>query len=134
MTSTSRPATSVDQLIRLAHDRGIRVWWRRIPGHPAHWSARHRCVWLDPDLMEREARSLLAHELGHAHHGDTGPQPAHVEARAWRYAASLLINPAEYPTAETTHGTRKDAIAEALDVTREVVTGYQSLLLHERSA
>lgn len=133
MTTTSQPAMSVETLIDLAHADGIRVYWRDL-GHLAHWSARHRCIWLHPDLTEREARSLLAHELGHAHHGDAGPQPAHIEARAWRYAATLLIDPAEYALAEHTHGPRKDAIADALDVTREVITGYQSLLTLKRSA
>lgn len=129
MTTTSPQATSPAtlQLIDHAHAEGIRVWWRHT-GRCGTWSERHRCIWLDPALTDREARSVLAHELGHAHYGDRGPQPPHIEARAWRWAADLLITRAEYALAEHIHGQDTAAIADALDVTLEVVDAYQTTL------
>lgn len=127
------PATH--EMIDLAHQHGIRVWWRDLAdGRRGHWSAKHRAVWLSPDLTDREARSLLAHELAHAHYEDSGPQPPHLEARAWRAAAALLIDPAAYIVAERIHEGDLAAIADDLDVTLEVIHGYHALITLERSA
>lgn len=130
MISTSRRAAlpGLLSLIDHAHDEGVRVWWRRTAGRDAAWSARHRGIWVDPALTEREARSLLAHELGHAYYGDDGPQPDEAERRAWRYAANLLIDGAAYAEAERVHGPHLGALADALDVTREVVQAFQSMI------
>ncbi len=42
----------------------------------------------------------LAHELGHAHYGDTPTGNGHYdqrqETRAWAYAANLLISPVDF--------------------------------------
>ncbi len=130
MNTSSPPGTSPATLTLIdhAHSQGIRVWWRRLDGRGGQWSARHSCIWLDPSLTDREARSLLAHELGHAHYGDTGPQPPHIEARAWRWAAGLLISRAEYALAERIHEQDTAAIADALDVTVEVIHAYHATL------
>lgn len=134
MTSTLQRAALPDllSLIDHAHDEGVRVWWRRIAGRDAAWSARHCGIWVDPALTEREARSLLAHELGHAYYGDVGPQPDEVELRAWRYAALLLIDWEEYAEAEWLYGPHLGGLAEALGVTREVVQAFQAVI--ERAA
>lgn len=130
MISTSQPATSLEtlDLIDHAHRQGIRVWWRAHPSGKAHWSAQHRSIWLDPTLTDVEARSLLAHELGHAFYGDVGPQPHHIEQRAWRFAAELLIPEDDYIDAELLHGQDRALIADHLGVTREVVDAHQSIL------
>lgn len=130
MTTTSPPAQSpaTTTLIDYAHTQGIRIWWGTHDRGLAHWSARHQAVWLNPSLTDREARSLLAHELGHAHYGDVGPQPAHVEQRAWRWAADTLVSRAEYALAERIHGQDTAAIADALDVTVEIIDAYQTTL------
>lgn len=130
MTMTSLPGRSLEtlDLIDHAHRQGIRVWWRNHPEGSAYWSARHRSIWLDPSLTESESRSLLAHELGHAFYGDDGPQPEHIEARAWRFAAELLISAPDYIDAELLHGQDHALIAEHLGVTHEVVKAHQSIL------
>lgn len=125
-TSPATPTTR--DLIDLAHQHGIRVWWSRHQGGRAQWSATHRSVWLAPDLTDREARSLLAHELGHAHYGDQGPQGQHHEARAWRHAAWLLVDKDAYVTAEILHGQDTAAIADELHVTVEVIHAHQATL------
>lgn len=130
MTSTLQRATSPDltSLVDHAHRAGVRVWWRQMPGRDAAWSAPHRSIWLRPDLTGSEARSLLAHELGHAYYGDSGPQPPRIERRAWRYAALLLINGDDYAAAEREHGPHAGALADALDVTVEVVQAFQKIM------
>lgn len=132
MTTSSLRAPSLARtttsLIDHAHQLGIRVWSRRHTQGRAHWSAKHRSIWLDPSLTEVEARSLLAHELGHAFYGDDGPQPGHIEARAWRFAAELLIPIDGYVEAELLHGQDRALIADYLGVTREVIDAHQSIL------
>lgn len=129
MTTSLQQATSpaTQTLIDHAHAQGIRVFWRPLHGRRGQWSARHRCIWLDPSLTDIEARSLLAHELGHAYYGDTGPQPPHIEDRAWRHAARLLITDETYAAAEALHHSTP-AIADALEVSREVVHAYRARL------
>lgn len=131
MTMTSplapSPATTED-LINDAHRRGIRVWWRPLPGRDGAWSQRHRSIWLDPRLTAAETRSLLAHELGHAALGHDGPQSRAAECRTWRHAARRLITDDEYAVAEDECGPHPGALAAALDVTREIVTAYQEAL------
>lgn len=125
LLETSRESTS---LIDLAHAHGIRVWWRELPARDAAWSARHRSIWVRPNMTEVETRSLLAHELGHAYYGDAGPQLWINEDRAWRHAAQLLVSPAAYEAAEILVGPHKGALAETLCVTLEVIDACQGLL------
>ncbi|WP_420868998.1 ImmA/IrrE family metallo-endopeptidase [Dermabacter hominis] len=128
MTTTSPPDTSHDHttLITTAHNLGLRVWWT--DQQHAYYSQRHQSIWLPRNLTNAETRSLLAHEIAHAIHGDRGPQPPHIEARAWRTAARLLISETEYRAAELLHGPNVGSLAEALDVTREVIHAYQDTL------
>ncbi|WP_264298771.1 ImmA/IrrE family metallo-endopeptidase [Brachybacterium tyrofermentans] len=127
---TSLPDTSPDltRLVEHAHESGIRVWWRHLDDCDGAWSAPHRSIWMRPDLTSRESRSLLAHELGHAYYGDSGPQSSAAESRAWRYAAWLLIDGHAYSDAEHTMGPHLGGLAEALDVTTSVVEGFRSLI------
>ena len=133
MTTTSpralSPAPTTNQLIDQATTAGLRVCWTP-PTYPRQAAYGHAAgtIWLRRDLTDAEARSLLAHELGHHHYGDYGPQPPDVEARAWRYAARLLIPECAYAIAEVQHGHHVPALAEALSVTAEAVEAYQSIL------
>lgn len=132
MTTTSpratSPAPTISQLIDHAVRHGISVCWTP-PTDPRHAAYAHtaRTIWLRRDLTTAETRSLLAHELGHAAYGDHGPQPPHIEARAWRYAARLLITLDAYAAAEAICPDPA-AIAAELDVTREVVTAWHSIM------
>lgn len=138
MTTTSPPATwtgpSTDQLIDRATSAGLRVCWTP-PTYERQAAYAHAAgtIWLRRDLTDAEARSLLAHELAHHHYGDVGDQPAPIEARAWRWAARLLIPEDAYARAERLHGPHVPAIAEALGVTAEVVTAYHALLARRAS-
>lgn len=133
MTTTSpralSPAPTTTQLIDRATSEGLRVCWTP-PSDPRQAAYAHAAdtIWLRRDLTDAEARSLLAHELGHHYYGDHGPQPPDIEARAWRYAARLLIPECSYAIAEVHHGHHVPALAEALHVTAEAVKAYQSIL------
>ena len=134
MTSTSRPATltgpTTSQLIDRATRDGIRVFWQPPSWHlPAAYAAEASAIWLRRDLTEAEARSLLAHEMAHAHYRDRGTQPPPVEARAWRWAARALVTPAAYAAAEQLVGPAIGALADHLGVTREVVIACQADLM-----
>lgn len=133
MTTTSQPDTSnaptTSQLIDRATAAGIRVFWTA-PSYKKQAVYAHAAgvIWLRRDLTDAEARSLLAHELGHHHYGDDGPQPPHLEARAWRWAARILIPHSAYAHAERVVGNEVGALAEFLDVTREAIEAYRSII------
>jgi hypothetical protein len=67
--------------------------------------------------------SSLAHEVGHAIHGDRTSTTAN-ESRADRTGASLIITPHEYSVAETEAGHHPGAIARHLEVTRRLVIAW----------
>lgn len=133
MTTTSLPDTwtgpTTNQLIDSATDAGLIVCWIS-PRHPRQAAYAHAggIIWLRRDLTDAEARSLLAHELGHCYYGDDGPQPPDIEARAWRWAARLLITDGAYAMAERQVGPSVPGLAEHLHVTSEAVAAYQSIL------
>ena len=133
MTSTASPLatlrTSTEGLIDLAHAYGICIYWRPLSrGRRGLWDASTRSIWIDPRLSGRATRSLLAHELGHAALGHIGPQPEFREREAWEWAARYLIHPCDYADAEAVHGPHRGALAEALDLSREVITAYRRTL------
>lgn len=131
-TTPSQQETSTrttESLIDLAHAHGICIYWRSLSRERRGlWDARTRSIWIDPALSNRGARSLLAHELGHAALGHVGPQPAAREREAWEWAARTLIHPCDYAHAEAETGAHRGALAEALDLSVKVVTAYQRTL------
>ena len=119
-------------LIDLAHSLGICIYWRPLEEGPRGlWDAHSRSIWIDSRLSDRSARSLLAHELGHATLGHHGPQSEARERDAWQWAAQTLIGSWDYARAEWEHGAHPGALAEALDVSVQVIYGYRATL--ERS-
>jgi len=75
-------------------------------------------------LTHAEQRSVIAHELAHVHFGHTCSTPE-AEREADKWAAELLITPAAYAEAEQ-HSHDPHDLAEALDVTVDVVNHYRS--------
>lgn len=69
----------------------------------------------------------LAHELGHAHHGDPPGHYGPMELRADRFAARLLVSPVEYALAETQYGPHPARLAAELGVTVKVLKTWQTL-------
>ncbi len=74
-------------------------------------------------------KSTLAHELGHAHHGDAWTDDPHIkqlrEDRANAYAARLLISPLEYAIAERLVGHHTGALAKELGVAAYIIEAWK---------
>jgi len=118
------------ELIARVEDAGITVSWTKLQRCNAGWDAGARTIWMKDGLYAtpRRAKSILAHEWGHAILGHDGPQPDHEEARADMVAAGILIDPAAYARAERLHGTDAVAIALELDVSTRLALAYQGNL------
>lgn len=122
--STPTPTSTTD-LVALAEVSGISVLWKACaPWHGRYFRDRAE-IWIQPGLTERISRSILAHELGHAHRGDNGPAGDCAERAAWTYAARLLIGPSEYAEAEALYGPHACRLALELSVTTEVIHAWQ---------
>lgn len=115
---------TIDELEQLADAIGVTVT-RHTVG-PKGWYQHHnRTISLHASLAGPAERCTLAHELGHAMAGDepTGVDWAdqRAERAADRFAAELLISPAEYALAEQMYGPEPGAIARELGVTRHLL-------------
>ena len=122
-------------LHRLAESMGVTL--RRHNGGKKGWyDHATRTISTRRGMSIQQYRSVLAHELGHAHHGDTPTGNGHYdqrqERRADEYAARLLISPIEFEAAATWHHGHLPAIADELEVTKHLLKTWQSL--NERTA
>lgn len=122
-------------LHRLAESMGVTL--RRHNGGKKGWyDHATRTISTRRGMSIQQYRSVLAHELGHAVHGDTPTGNGHFdqrqERRADEYAARLLISPIEFEAAATWHHGHLPAIADELEVTKHLLKTWQSL--HERQA
>lgn len=116
----------IDALIDVAEVRGYQVRWH-LGGPKAAWLPHQRAVTLRHGMSDADTLCALAHELGHAHYGDPpGCDPA-CEQRADRFAARLLISPAEYAMAELAYGPHPAHIAHELGVTTHLVQVWRTL-------
>jgi len=115
-------------LIRLATQYGVRIEMWHIDDANGFYDADADRICIDLGLTPCEQRSVVAHELGHVHHGHTcgGGRDSTVERQARAYAAYLLVHPLDYAEAENVS---EDAfhIAEELGVTVEVIDDYRAM-------
>lgn len=121
---------SAVELHLLAESMGVQL--RRHTGGPPGWYDHNRHI-----ISTRRGQSIgqyksvLAHELGHAHYGDTPTGNGHFdqrqERRADEYAARLLINPIDFETAAIWHQGHLPAIADELEVTQHLLKTWQTL-------
>lgn len=132
----SAPSDSMSRSLRdpdlLAEAWGIRVIETRKldPRFNGMFLARHRAIILRADLDYWTRRSCLAHELGHAKYGDTHHANARAEARADRFAANFLIDPAQYAQLEQIHEGHLGGIAHELGVTPHLLQVWKDNLEH----
>lgn len=126
--------TSPD-LHRLAESMGVTLT-RHTGGEKGWYDHATRTISTRRGMSIAQYRSTLAHELGHAAHGDTPTGNGHYdqrqENRAWAYAAQLLINPHDFEAAAIWHHGHLPAIADELEVTQHILKTWQSL--YERTA
>lgn len=121
----TRLTSNLDALIEVAENRGYKIRWHR-GGPKAAWQPHRRTVTLRIGMGDTTTLCALAHELGHAHYGDPpGHYGAH-ELRANRFAAHLLVSPAEYAAAEELYGPQPNLIAAELGVTLTVLNTWIS--------
>lgn len=118
-------------LLGLARDYDVRVVFSALPGDVLGcWLPRQHVIHIDDRLTPIEQRSVLAHELGHVHHGHLcGSMPAITrentrERQADRFAARLLIRPAEYARLERINPDQH-VLADELGVTVDLIHVYE---------
>lgn len=126
--------TSPD-LHRLAESMGVTLT-RHTGGEKGWYDHATHTISTRRGMSIAQYRSTLAHELGHAAHGDTPTGNGHYdqrqENRAWAYAANLLISPVEFEAAATWHHGHLPAIADELEVTKHLLRTWISL--YERTS
>lgn len=112
---------NMTDLHRIADALGVTLQ-RHTGGPPGWYDHQHRVISTRRGQSCTQYRSVLAHELGHAAHGDlptgNGYFDQRQERRADEYAAQLLISPVEFEAAAIWHQDRLPAIADDLEVTR----------------
>lgn len=100
------------------HNGGVKGYYN----HTTHTISTRR------GMSIQQYRSTLAHELGHAHYGDHPTGHGHYdqkqEARADRYAARLLIDPATFDTAYRWCQGNLQELADELEVTQYLLRVY----------
>lgn len=91
-----------------------------------------RTIRLQPGMLYRLERSVLAHELAHMIRGDRRSIFGHCnerdERKADEMAAHFLIDINEYESAESRCGTNIEAIAQELEVMDYLVEAYERTL------
>ena len=121
--------TSAVELHLLAESMGVQL--RRHTGGPPGWyDHQQRIISTRRGQSIGQYKSVLAHELGHAAHGDTPTGNGHYdqrqERRADEYAARLLISPVEFEAAATWHQGHLSAIADELEVTKHLLRVWKA--------
>lgn len=124
---------SAVELHLLAESMGVQLQ-RHTGGCPGWYDHHRRIISTRRGQSIGQYRSVLAHELGHAAHGDTPTGNGHFdqrqERRADEYAARLLINHADFEAAAVWHHGHLPAIADELEVTKHLLhvwkTNYQT--------
>ena len=120
-----------EDLLAEALRLGVKVRERELsPGRCGCYYEPTRLIIIDETLPDFARRCTLAHELAHARHHDRGcdPNGSKAERRARRETVLRLINPTEYAIAEQMYEGDSFLIAQALDVTVQVVEDYKELL------
>ena len=126
---------SAVELHLLAESMGVQLR-RHTGGCPGWYDHHRRVISTRRGQSISQYKSVLAHELGHAHYGDTPTGNGHFdqrqERRADEYAARILINPHDFEAAAVWHHGHLPAIADELEVTQHILKTWQTL--HERQA
>lgn len=126
LTTLRTPARTTTDLIAYAESRGLTVAWVIDLPERGRYVADHRTILLREGMTRRRTHSTLAHEIAHDYWRDRCSS-GHIEARAWRCAAQMLIHPEHYARAERLDPSA-GAIAQELVVTTEVIHAYRQLL------
>lgn len=122
-----------EDLLAEALRLGVKVRERELsPGRCGCYYEPTRLIIIDETMPDYQRRCTLVHELIHAKYHDRGcdPNGSKAERRARRETALRLINPTECAIAEQMYEGDSYLIAQALDVTVQVIEDYKNWL-HE---
>jgi Zn-dependent peptidase ImmA (M78 family) len=113
------------ELLKVAARYDVEVHAAHLPGDLLGcYLPDSRRIYIDLRLTPAERRSVLAHELGHAHYGHSCDSPS-AERQAEAFAARLLIDPDTYAAHErVSHD--EHHLADELNVTVELVRAYRA--------
>lgn len=115
---------SAVELHLLAENMGVQLQ-RHSGGCPGWYDHRRRIISTRRGQSIGQYKSVLAHELGHAHYGDTPTGNGHFdqrqERRADEYATRLLISIRDFKAAAVWHHGHLPAIADDLEVTQHLL-------------
>ena len=113
-------------LLAEARRLGIDVTLAHIeePDLLGYYLPEHNLIVLRAGMTRAQTRSVLAHELGHAHYGHDCSSPT-AERQADIYAARLLIDPARYAAIER-YNSDQHHLADELGVTVDVVYTFEA--------
>lgn len=115
--------TSLDLRI-MAEDMGI-LLQHHDGGPKGLYLHDHRIITTRRGLSIAQYRSTLAHELAHAHYGDTMTTPR-IEARADRWAADLLLDEQEVREALIWHNHHRAPAAYDLEISKHLLDVWLS--------
>ena len=117
------------KLLEHAERLGVRVEddhaHRLRPGDHGGWFPQEQLIVVRPTLGPRNRVHTLAHELGHAAHGDPAGHHPRYEHRADLYAADLLIDQHEYAELEMMYDGQPGAIAADLGITVSLLATWR---------
>ena len=116
----------------IADSLGIRVSSARLPrGLSGLYRETDQRILLELNMTYTQKRCALAHELMHWRRGDqtcSTCESCRQERRARRDTALALIDPVDYATAESVCDGDPSAIAEELEVTKQVLEDWRTML------
>lgn len=119
-----------EDLLDEAARMGVRVEERPMaPGKCGYYFDPGHLIIIDENMPDYMRRCTLVHELVHAEHHDQGGHgDAKAERRARRETALRCIRPVDYATAERVYGGDSFLIAQALDLTVQIIDDYKAIL------
>lgn len=124
----------MQDLYDFAMARGVQIEYRNLAhlGRAGDYHAQTQQIRLQPNMLYRKERSVLAHELAHHVYADEpdifGKLPKRAEDRADEWAAHFLIDLEDYIHAEERFGTHTEWIADELCVLDRLVKAYERTL------
>ena len=131
-----RPRSTYGELRRLAAGLGITVWSQTLPsGDCGYYDATTDAIIIDRGQSYRAKRCTLVHELVHWSHGDVfhgSVIDSRLEHRTRRETALILIDESEYRMAELAYEGDISLMASELDVTRQIIRDYRTMILARR--
>jgi hypothetical protein len=128
----TRSMPRLDLLFAHAADLHIDVTWLDL-GEERRGYYLHDAgfIVLNRRLTRPQATAALAHEIGHAIHGDRCSTPQ-AERRATALGAALIITPRDYRRAERLVGSHAGALADELGVTSGLIEAWRQWYRQER--